>query len=221
MKQNVIPFQSRPEPDALAFTIGARVDLRVGAIAAGVIRPRGLDRDLLNFSTLARLLRAARMAWRERGIHAGLTLAVPAALHSDLEAAMLDEAAVEAGCTRPMFAFELDERELDADGAALAEDLRARGWSIVLRGDPDCPLPMGARARALYAELVVDAPAEPDPYLALRRKEWSPLERRILAAKEAGLVVTAAAVQNAAQARLLAAAGFDRGGGPHAEAGIR
>jgi len=221
MRQNVVPFPSRPQPDALAFTIGARVDLRVGALASGVIRPRGSARDLLSFATLARLVRAARMTWRERGVHTGLTLAVPAAIQAELDAALLDEAATEAGCTRPTFAFELDERELVSSGAALAEDLRARGWSIVLRGDPECPLPMGARARTLYAELVVDAPPEPDPYLALRRKEWSPLERRILAAKETGLVVTAAAVQNASQARLLAAAGFDRGGGPYAEAGIR
>ena len=108
-----------------------------------------------------------------------------------------------------------------ANDGSLADGLRARGWSVALRADPDCPLPFGARARNLYSELVVEAPNTPDPYLALKRKDWSPTERRILAAKEAGLIVTAAMVHDAAQARLLTAAGFDRGGGPFAEAGLR
>lgn len=221
MSANVVPFPNRPEPEPLAFTIGARVDLRVGALAGGVIRPRGEPDAVLRFSTLSRLLRAARMAWRERGMHAALILAAPQETQRELTADLLDAAATEAGCTRPLFAFELDERTLVGENLSLAEGLRERGWTVVLRGDPECPLPFGARARALYAEIVVDAPAVPDPYLALKRKEWGPLERRILAAKEAGLIVTAAAVQNAAQARLLAAAGFDRGGGPYAEAGLR
>lgn len=221
MTAKVVPFPSRPAPEPLAFAIGARVDLRVGAVAAGVIRPRGAPQELLGFTTLARLLRAARMTWRERGLHAGLTLAVPTEVQSELNADHLDAAATEAGCTRPLFSFELDERTLVANDGSLAEGLRARGWSIALRADLECPLPFGARARNLYAELVVDAPQAPGPYLALKRRDWSPTERRILAAKEAGLIVTAAIVHDAAQARALIAAGFDRGGGPFAEAGLR
>ena len=49
----------------------------------------------------------------------------------------------------------------------------------------------------------------------------SPLGRRLLAAKAAGLVITAESVRDASQARTLAIAGFDRGGGPFAEAGLR
>ncbi|MDZ4692395.1 hypothetical protein [Terricaulis sp.] len=49
----------------------------------------------------------------------------------------------------------------------------------------------------------------------------TPLGRRLLAAKAAGLVVTAENVNSASQARTLAIAGFDRGGGPFAEAGLR
>jgi hypothetical protein len=218
---NVIPFRPRPELEPLAFAIGARVDLRVGALAAGVVRPRDAGSEAFAFSNLARLLRGARMAWRERGAHAPLALAVPADLYARLEADLLSEAAVEAGCTRQKLSFELCERAILAAGPDLAEELRERGWGVVLRGDPDCPLPFGARARALYTELVLDAPESPDPFLAVESGDRSPLGQRLLAAKAAGLVITAEPVRTMAQARTLAIAGFDRGGGPFAEAGLR
>ncbi len=219
---NVIPFprQAEPAPEPLAFAIGARVDLRVGALAAGIVRPRGALDEAFGFSNLARLIRGARMAWRERGAHAALMLSIPREAQPSLEAELLHDAAIEAGCTRPSFGFELDERALVPTGGGLAEDLRARGWSVALRADPACPLPFGTRARALYAELVIDAPDAPDPYLALDQ-DRSPLGRRLLAARNAGLVITASCVRSAAQARTLAMAGFDRGGGPFAEAGLR
>lgn len=218
---NVIPFRPRSEPEPLAFAIGARVDLRVGALAAGVVRPRDVDSDTFSFSNLARLLRGARMAWRERGAHAPLVLAIPAYLYAGLEADLLSEAAIEAGCTRQKLSFELCERAVLAAGPDLAEDLRARGWGVVLRGDPDCPLPFGARARALYSELVLDAPISADPFLGVESGDRSPLGQRLLAAKAAGLVITAETVRTMAQARTLTIAGFDRGGGPFAEAGLR
>ncbi len=218
---NVIPFRPRPQAEPLAFAIGARVDLRVGALAAGVVRPMGLAEEAFAYSNLARLVRGARMAWLERGAHAVLTLAVPAEVQNALEADMLSEAAVEAGCTRRAFNFQLNECELVSAGPALAEDLRARGWNVVLRGDPECPLPFGAKARNLYCELVVQAPLLPDPFLAMDDGDRSPLGRRLLAAKAAGLVITAESVLTTSQARTLAIAGFDRGGGPFAEAGLR
>lgn len=218
---NVVPFPSRTAHEPLAFAIGARVDLRVGALAAGVVRPRGAAEEAFAFSNLTRLLRAARMTWRERGIYTGLVLAVPAQIQNSLEADLLSEAANEAGCTRQGLNFELHEREVVRAGAALPEALRARGWGVSLRGDPDCPLPFGTRARALYSELVLDAPETPDPFLAMDSGDRSPLGRRLLAAKAAGLVITAESVTTAAQAKVLAMAGFERGGGPFAEAGLR
>lgn len=218
---NVIPFRPRQDAEPLAFTIGARVDLRVGALAGGVIRPRGAPEEAFSFSQLARCVRAARMAWLERGAHAGLTLAVRAEIQTALEADLLSEAAIEAGATRRHLSFQLNERELVTAGPSLAEGLRARGWSVVLYGDPECPLPFGARARSLYSELVVEAPLTPDPFLALESGDRTPLGRRLLAAKAAGLIVTAETVTSASQARTLAIAGFDRGGGPFAEAGLR
>lgn len=218
---NVIPFRPRSETEPLAFAIGARVDLRVGALAGGVVRPRGEPDDAFAFSSLARVLRGARMAWRERGAFSPLTLAVPADIQNALEADLLSEAAIEAGCTRVSLGFELNEREIVAAGPTLPEQLRARGWNVILRGDPDCPLPFGARARSLYSELVLEAPEGPDPYLAVDKGDRSPLGRRLLAAKAAGLLITAETVTTVAQARTLAIAGFDRGGGPFAEAGLR
>jgi hypothetical protein len=218
---NVIPFRPQTDLEPLAFAIGARIDLRVGALAAGVVRPRGRAQDAFAFSNLARLLRGARMAWLERGARAVLTLAVPSEIQTALEADLLSEAAIEAGCTRASLGFQLNEREIVAVGPALAEGLRARGWSIVLRGDSECPLPFGARARNLYSEVVIDPPATPDPFLAVDSGDRTPLGRRLLAAKAAGLILTAETVASAAQARTLAIAGFDRGGGPYAEAGMR
>ncbi|MEZ5996169.1 MAG: hypothetical protein R3C25_10475 [Hyphomonadaceae bacterium] len=217
----VIPFRPRQEAEPLAFAIGARVDLRVGALAAGVVRPRAPAEEAFAFSNLTRLLRGARMAWLERGAHAGLTLAVPAEIQTSLEADLLSEAAIEAGCTRRALSIQLNEREIVDAGPALAEDLRARGWSVVLRGDQECPLPFGHRVRALYCELVVDAPETADPFLAMDSGDRTPLGRRLLAAKAAGLALTAENVASASAARKLAIAGFDRGGGAFAEAGLR
>lgn len=205
----------------MAFAIGARVDLRVGAIASGVVRPRGAASEAYSFSGLARVLRAARMAWRERGVYAPLTLALPPEVQNSTEADLLSEAALEAGCTRHALSFELSEREIVSFGTGLAEDLRARGWGVVLRGDPACPLPFGTRARALYTELVLDTGDDINPFLAVESADRSPLGRRLLAAKSAGLVLVAETVRTVMQAKTLAMAGFDRGGGPFAEAGLR
>jgi len=218
---NVVPFPTRPEPEALEFSIGARVDLRIGAVAAGVVRPRSLSADAFAFSVLARTLRSARMSWRERGSHAPLVLALPAELHDRLDGALLSEAAMEAGCTRQKLSFELSETALASYGPALAEDLRARGWPLSLRADPAFPLPLCAKARALYSEIVLDAPLTPDPFLAVQESVGCSLGRRLLAARAAEMTVTADNVQDAGQARMLAIAGFDRGGGPFAEGHLR
>jgi hypothetical protein len=221
LAMSVVPFPARPEPAALEFAIGARVDLRIGALASGVVRPRSLTAEAFAFSVLARTLRGARMSWRERGAHAPLTLALSAELHQSFDAALLSEAAMEAGCTRQKLSFELSEAALAAHGQGLAEDLRARGWPLALRADPAFPLPLCAKARALYSEIVLDAPETPDPFLAVEDSDASSLGRRLLAARAAELVVTAANVQSPAQARMLAIAGFDRGGGPFAEGRLR
>lgn len=217
----VIPFRRAPVVEPLAFAIGARVDLRVGALAAGVVRARGPAAESFSFTGLARLLRGARMAWRERGATAPLAVAVPPELVASLEADLISEAALEAGCTRRGLSFELCERAIVSAGPRLAEDLRARGWGVILRGDPQCPLPFGARARTLYSELVLEAPEQLDPYLGVEAADRTPLGRRMLAAKAAGLLITAETVRTGAQARMLAIAGFDRGGGPFAEAALR
>jgi hypothetical protein len=218
---SVVPFPARPEPAALEFAVGARVDLRVGAVAAGVVRPRSLTAEAFAFSVLTRTLRNARMSWRERGAHAPLTLALPGDLHQSFDATLLSEAAMEAGCTRQKLTFELSEAALANHGQALAEDLRARGWPLALRSDPGFPLPLCAKARALYAEVVLDAPETPDPFLAVEESDACTLGRRVLAARAAGMTVTAASVHSAAQARMLAIAGFDRAGGPFAEGHLR
>lgn len=214
----VIPFPSArqaPQREPLSFTLGARLDLRLGVPAQGVVRPLGEEAQC--FSGLARLVRAARGAWRSQSAAGQIALVLPDNVHALFDADTLDAAAIEAGCTRKSLTFEFAEPCLIAHGPALAETLRARGWGVALRGDPDCPLPFGSKARGLYTELVLEAPVTDDPFFATDYRDRSPLGRRLLAAKEAGMVITAEAVATQAQARFLAMAGFDRGSGPFAE----
>jgi hypothetical protein len=218
---NVVSLRPEPQIEPLAFTIGARVDLRVGALAAGVVRPRGSVEEAFCFTGLARLLRAARMTWLERGASAPLALALPSRFQAELDSDLLSAAAQEAGCTRRSLAFEVCERVLAQTGPALAEELRARGWSVTLRGDPTCPFPLDSHARSVFSEIVLDAPDAPDPFLACDEADRSALGQRVLAAKEAAMIVTAEGVRNAKQAKVLAIAGFDRGGGLFAEAALR
>ena len=209
----VIPFPLAPAAEPISFALAARVDLRLGAPAAGVVRPIG--GEPLSYTNLARLVRAARMAWRSRSAMGQINLAIPADCVLDAEA--LDEAAVEAGCTRKSLTFEFDERAAIAQGPDLAVALRARGWGVALRGDPACPIPFGSKARNLYTELVLDAPGDDDPFFAHDAEDRTPLCRRLFAAREAGLVITAENVRTQQHGRLLAIMGFDRGGGPFAE----
>ncbi|MGE3250461.1 MAG: hypothetical protein AB7J28_11425 [Hyphomonadaceae bacterium] len=192
------------EPAKLA----PRIDLRTGLVAAGVLR------SAYTLTTLTRELRTARNAWRAAGFTAPLSVELPSALMEGLDPEHLCDAAREAGCSPKGLSFELDERVLVRDGAQLAEALRARGWGVSLVADPACPLPFGKHARALYTELVLDPPTPADPYIGVDPREDDPLGRRLYAAKEAGLVITARRVETHGAAALLFVAGFDRAGGP-------
>lgn len=212
----VIPFPRAHARTPVAFSLGARYDLRVGAPVAGVVRAHG-DEDSRSFSGLARTLRAARMTWRARSAIGQISYVLPDDAHDIFDVETLDEAAIEAGCTRKAMTFEFEETAIVESGPDLALALRAKGWGVALRGDPDCPLPFGSKARGLYTEIILDAPDMTDPFLGLDPRDRSPLGRRILAAREAGMVLTAENVRTQAQARLLAMAGFDRACGAYAE----
>jgi hypothetical protein len=193
--------------EADAPILHPRIDLRTGLVASGVLAPQA------RLETLARTLRSARRAWRA----AGFTSPISVPLLGTFDADWLDDVAREAGCGPKSLTFALDEREIVRSGPEFAIALRARGWGVALDADPACPLPFGAAARNLYSELVLDAPSPLDPYLAFDSCVRTPLGRRIHAAKEAGLMVTARSVEDDATASLLALAGFDRAGGPVAE----
>lgn len=211
----VIPFPRAPiQREPVSFTLGARYDLRLGAPVSGVVRPLGDDAN--GFSALARLLRAARMTWRQQSAIGQISLVLGEDL-ADYDAELLEASAIEAGCTKHALTFEFEEEAVISAGPALAEALRARGWGVALRGDSACPLPFGSKARGLYTELVLDATDLDDPFLGLDVRDRAPLSRRLLAAKEAGMVLSAEHIRTPAQAKLLAVAGFDRGCGPYAD----
>ena len=184
-----------------------RIDLRTGLLAAGAL---GACATLSEFS---RDLRRARVAWRAAGFNAPFSAALsPELMRCDPE--WIADAVREAGLSPRALTFELEETVVVRDGPEFAERLRAQGWGVALACDAACPLPFGKHARALYTEIILDAPAPLDPYLATHSCERSALGRRIYAAREAGLVVTARDVHSDSQAALLALAGFDRAGGP-------
>jgi hypothetical protein len=84
----------------------------------------------------------------------------------------------------------------------------------MLRCAPDCPLPLGGKVRSIFTDVMVDAPADLTPFLGLHDNDDHALARRVAAAANAGLNVTANNLHTMAYTGLLVAAGFDRGQGP-------
>ena len=84
----------------------------------------------------------------------------------------------------------------------------------MLRSAADCPLPFGAALRGVFTDLYVDAPLDLTPFLGLEGYDDEPLARRVRAAANAGIAVTAGGLYTLAHAPLLIGAGFDRGEGP-------
>lgn len=203
----IIPFPRDRARPALSFTLGVRMDLRLGAPAAWVVRAS--DAEEQTYTGLSRLIRSARMARMTQRGAGQLSLALGVCDYPD--PALLDEAAIEAGCTKRSLTFEFDETELAVFGVEIAETLRAKGWSVAMRGRPECAMPFSARLRTLFHELVIDAPDGQDQFFAVEAEE--PLSRRIAAARAAGMVLTAEHVDTIAQAKLLTLAGFDRAAG--------
>lgn len=207
----VVPFV-RPQPRAAdGVTIMPRRDLRTGAVAAGVVRAWALEGDLVD------ALVAGRRAWRAAG-HTS-PLAIVPAFERLADAASAGDLAAEIqlnDISPRAVDIEVSERDLAGRSMAGIERLRARGFGVALVVDPDCPLPLGARARSLFTELLFPAPSRLDPFLGCDALDQSPVARRLFAARECGLVVTAVGVGDHTWARALLSAGFDRGEGPFA-----
>lgn len=186
-----------------------RFDLRTG-------RPAGarIEAGFLSTPRQAQeALEAAGARAGALGLGGALSLPLGERLSFPAQAQALCEAAQAAGFAPGALTFEIEERALIARAATLAEELRARGWRVALRGDPLCPLPFGAKARGLYQEVVVTAARLPSPFLGVGDGERDPLGRRILAAREAGLTLTVEGVGDAHSAKLWLLAGFDRAEG--------
>lgn len=207
----VVPFV-RPQPrTARGVTIRPRRDLRTGVTAAGALREWTIEGGIVE------ALAVARTAWREAGHTSPISIA-PAFEHLGDAASAGDlAAAIQLADISPR-AVDIEVCEAELAGRSLAgiERLRARGFGVALAVDPDCPLPLGARARSLFTELLLPAPSRLDPFLGCDSLDTSPMARRLFAARECGLVVTAVGVGDHTWARALLAAGFDRGEGPFA-----
>lgn len=207
----VVPFV-RPQPrNAHGVTIRPRRDLRTGVTAAGALREWTIAGDVTD------ALVVARKAWREAGHTSPMAIA-PAFEHLTDAASAGDLAAkIQLADISPRSVdIEVSEAELAGRSLAGIERLRARGFGVALAVDPECPLPLGARARSLFTELLLPAPSRLDPFLGCEGLETSPLARRLFAARECGLVVSAVGVGDHTWARALLAAGFDRGEGAFA-----
>jgi hypothetical protein len=210
-RMTVVPF-IRPMPrNAHGVTIRPRRDLRTGVTAAGALREWTIEGDVLD------ALAVARTAWREAGHTAPLAIAPAFERLEDAASAGDLAAAIQLADISPR-SVDIEVSEADLAGHSLAgiERLRARGFGVALAVDPDCPLPLGARARSLFTELLLPAPTRLDPFLGCEALDANPMARRLFAARECGLVVTAVGVGDHTWARALLAAGFDRGEGPFA-----
>ena len=163
-------------------------------------------------------LQIGQAAWTAQGAPGPLSLSLSERLSMPNQASALDQAARAAGLTPSQLTFEIEERALIARSLPLAQELRALGWRIALRADPQCPLPFGAQARSLYAEVVMTAETAPSPFIAIDALDRDHLGRRILAAREARLTLTVEAVQTAEAARLWLNAGFDHAEGQFSDA---
>lgn len=199
----VVPFV-RPLLSAPGLRIVLRRDLRTGLVGAGMVRDwagDGVD-----------ALLTARGRWRDAGQSAPLAIAPPAEVYGDAAAAG-DFAGklLSAEFSPRAVDVEVDEAVLAAGSLAGVERLRARGFGVALAVRPDCPLPLGGRARSLFTEIVLPAPTRLDPFMGLDGDDARPLARRLHAARGAGMIVTATGVGDAAWGKALAAAGFDRG----------
>lgn len=207
----VVPFVRPQRRHAEGVTIRPRRDLRTGVVAAGALRAWTIEGDLVD------ALVAARKAWREAGHTAPLAIAPAFECLADAASAGDLAASLQMADISPRAVdVEVNETELAGRSLAGIERLRARGFGVALVVDPDCPLPLGARARSLFTELLLPAPSRLDPYLGVEGLDHSPMARRLFAARESGLVVTAVGVGDHTWARALLAAGFDRGEGPFA-----
>lgn len=198
-----------PHPAAPSPTIKTRYDLRTGRVVAGRIEAGYLSTP----EHLTRALQAALPAWRMSAGAAPLSAALSERLARASQVDALQSAVLKAGLAPGGFNFEIEERWLMAGAIEAAQDLRSRGWGVGLRADPSCPIPFGSKARALYQEVIVSAPAPPSPYLGFDVIDADPLGRRIAAARAAGLALTAEGVERPQDAKAWLLAGFDRAEG--------
>jgi hypothetical protein len=199
----VIPFV-RPTALAPGLRIALRRDLRTGLVGAGMVRDWTGD--------AVDALLTARGLWRDRGHCAPLAIAPAPEVYGDAAAAGTFASHLLSAEFSPRGVdVEVDEAVLAAGSLAGVERLRARGFGVALAARPDCPLPLGQRARGLFTEIALPAPTRLDPFMGLDAEDDRPLARRLHAARAAGLVVTATGVGDMTWGRALAAAGFDRG----------
>jgi EAL domain len=198
---------AEPRPCAVTALIHVRprFDLRTGLIVSGRI-------DAPSPSTAERfgdVVQRAYGQWRAQGRSAPLAIALNERLSDPALAEPLHEAAVVAGLSPGGLTFEIAERALIARALPLAEGLRARGWRLAIRADNACPLPFGERVRSLYQEVVVSGMSAPSAYCTADRLSRDPFAQRLMAAREAGLRLTAEGVNDPTDAKTWLSAGFD------------
>lgn len=212
---NVIPFR-RAQTARPDLSVALRRDLSTGLVSSGLAStPDVGETDLL--AALLHTLEVARQAWTTARLAAPIAVALPAPLYAAPDDASDTGAAIASlGLSPRSVDLQIEEAALARTSLAGVDRLRARGFGIALALDPGCPLPIGARERALFTEFLTVAPQRLDAFHGCDGWIEDPLAVRVLAARECGLPVTATGVGDEVWARALAKAGFARAEGPYA-----
>jgi hypothetical protein len=199
--------------DDADVSLKARIDLATGLVAAGVVQSPGA-------ASLAAVMAQATLswaAWQAGGQRAPIVLALPGAAFDGVNAADAVMVALsKADIPFERVAIQFEEADLAAAFVArlsTLERLRSAGMGIVMSAAASPVLPIGGRLRQVLTEIVLDLPKDNDPYLGLEGWTEDPFARRLGAALESDVLLTARGSDNPTTTAWAARIGFRRAEG--------
>jgi len=207
------PAMTASLQDHVQPVLRARMDLASGLVAAGVLVVEPATGWAATTALAARALRA----WAAGGQNSPLVLPLaPEALHGPNAAARILGALEHHALPMGRVLIEVREDGLcERFGLRMATlgQIAATGLGLSLGAAETPSLPIGGPVRELFREVVVPLPGTRDPYAGLQGWRDDPFARRMAAAMEAAITLTARGVEGPTQAAWAARIGFIRAEG--------